>query len=511
VAKFSNPTSFTAHFGVNPAVLHDAGAMDPLLNVDTKLFIDPLLLHISRAPEVRSNGPTRLRMYFEKLMKLLQASRDRGDAAWREASRLMSFSEVAATCLGYGAASVQGSGFGPEKRSRVLATAKEIVDLGVNDPSIFLLIPLLEENVGPDLISDMTTRIILPDLADFTHRILSREAVPLQPFTIDGLTVDLPNNPFARRPLPVVLVPKDVLARLPIASDWSEVADAAVENASLRQRVNYYVGDIWQSKTRKDKAQLRANVLRSKEAVESLLAAITGGSHRSYDFDSDSLGLRGWRQLLESLAKEAPLQIVKSQQWTADAVFDVVKRIVNQFQFLVEDRGLSRLLWHDGKPHHEDVAQRVFFAVAHVYCAANNLDVTPEADTGSGVVDFKFAAGFSSRVLVEAKLSNNRKLLRVMSANWSNTAKRNKPPEPSIWSSMLGGWLKRIESSWKSGTNRLAADTRHLIWCSLTDLCHRLRASSRRVATSRRRNHRRLPSSGTQATGHEHPLRPIPG
>lgn len=411
MAKFSNPISFTAHFDISPAILDAMGAMDPLLNVDTKLFIDPLLLDSSSAPELSVSAPSRLRTYFEKLLKLLQVSRARGDAPWREANRLMRFSEVAATCLGYGAATVQGSGFGPAKRAKVLTTAKEIVDLGVDDPSIFLLIPLLEENIGPDLISDMTTRIIFPDLAQFTRRTLSGQSIPVHQFNIDGHVVELPNNPFARRHMPVLLVPKDVLARLPMASDWSEVAHAAAQNASLRQRVNHYVGNIWQSKTRKDKAQLRANVLRSKEAVDALLAAIVGGNHGAYDFASDPLGLRGWRDVLERLASEAPLELAKAQVWTVDAVFEIVKQIVDQFQFLVEKRGLSRLLWHDGRPHHEDVSQRVFFAVAHAYCAANNLDITPEADTGNGVVDFKFAAGFLSRVLVETKLSSNRKLV----------------------------------------------------------------------------------------------------
>ena len=411
MAKLSNPTSFTAHFGVDQAVLDAADALDPLLNVDTKLFIDPLLLEHSDAAELQS-APSRLQAYFEKLLKLLQASRTQGDAAWREADRLMNFREVAATCLGYGAASIHGSAFGPKKRAKVLATAKEIVDLGVDDPSIFLLIPLLEEYVGPDLISDMTTRIISPDLAQFTVRLLSGLPIPRQPFAFEGQTFDLPRNPFSPKPLPVLLVAKDVLARLPVASTWEEVAVAAAENAAIRQRVNQYVGDIWQSKSRKDKAQLRANVLRSKEAVESLLAAIVGGNHYSYDFESDPLGLRGWREILESLATQAPLQLARPNQWSADTVFDVVKQIVDQFQFLIEKRGLCRLLWHQGRPHHEDVAQRVFFAVAHVYCAANNLEITPEADTGSGVVDFKFSGGFSSRVLVEAKLSTNKKLVQ---------------------------------------------------------------------------------------------------
>lgn len=176
----------------------------------------------------------------------------------------MDFPEFSATCLGYGVASVTGSGFGPKKRSKVLRTAKEIVDLGVEDPDVFLLIPLLEESIGPDLISDMTTRIIAPDLAAFTQRVLGSISLPTQAFELGGQTSQLPVNPFTSEPTPVVFVPKDVLSCLPVATDWSEVANAAAETAALRNRVNQYIGNIWQAKTRKDKAQLRANVLRSR-------------------------------------------------------------------------------------------------------------------------------------------------------------------------------------------------------------------------------------------------------
>lgn len=61
-------------------------------------------------------------------------------------------------------------------------------------------------------------------------------------------------------------------------------------------------------------------------------------------------------------------------------------------------------------PRPEKAAQRLFFAVAHAYCKANDLDLTPEADTGNGPVDFKVSRGFSGRVLVEIKLSRNSKL-----------------------------------------------------------------------------------------------------
>ena len=41
------------------------------------------------------------------------------------------------------------------------------------------------------------------------------------------------------------------------------------------------------------------------------------------------------------------------------------------------------------------------------YCEANDLDITPEAETGRGPVDFKFSHGLQRRVLVEIKLSTN--------------------------------------------------------------------------------------------------------
>src|SRR5439155_15047044 len=90
---------------------------------------------------------------------------------------------------------------------------------------------------GPDLISDMTTRIIVPDLAAFTERVLHDTSISTQRFKFEEHSFDLPTNPFSEAAMPIVLVPKDVLSCLPTASDWSEVAHAAAENAALRHRV----------------------------------------------------------------------------------------------------------------------------------------------------------------------------------------------------------------------------------------------------------------------------------
>ena len=79
---------------------------------------------------------------------------------------------------------------------------------------------------------------------------------------------------------------------------------------------------------------------------------------------------------------------------------------------MIENCGLNRELYKGtGAPRHESTAQRLFFAIAYSYCKANDIDISPEIDTGSGAVDFKFSSGFEARVLVEIKLSSNPKVI----------------------------------------------------------------------------------------------------
>ena len=86
----------------------------------------------------------------------------------------------------------------------------------------------------------------------------------------------------------------------------------------------------------------------------------------------------------------------------------MVREIVRQFRHLIENNGLNKELYRSNRaPRHESTAQRLFFAVAYAYCRANDVDVSPEIDTGNGKIDFKFSSGFNDRVLVEIKLSTN--------------------------------------------------------------------------------------------------------
>lgn len=410
MGKIRNPIQFSEHFGVRESVLDDLGVLDPTLNVDVKLFIDPLLLGVSKHPVIRK-GAESFRNYFAEIIKLLKASKRVGDVAWREAQRRLHFAEVPGTCLGYSAASIRGSAFGPELSGRILTTAKEIVDLGIVDPDLFVALPLLEEGVGPDLISDMTTNIILFDLFEFNTRVLKSLDVPTELFQFGTQSIHLPVNPTTIRRTPIILLPKDVLRELPLAQDWDSVCEAARKNALLRATTNRLIGAIWKAKSRRQKSEIRRSVLANKDAFEALMQAIHEAKPTSYDFDKDPQGLLKWRDLLTSAAREEPLMLMLGAAASIDDVYEIVLKIVNQFCFLVEDKGLWKELWHGVKRRPEKSAQRLFFAVAYSYCEANNLDVSPEMDTGTGVVDFKFSVGAKAKVMVEIKLSDNPKVV----------------------------------------------------------------------------------------------------
>ncbi|MBX8597557.1 hypothetical protein K5D39_09595 [Pseudomonas cichorii] len=405
MAKIVSPATISTEFGIDPDRLLELGIIDTQLATDTNLFIDPLLLGESVHPEISTGAVTAYEQRFEWIVKLLIASEVKGDLPWRKAEKLFKFSEVSWTCLGY-SSSVHGSGFGKDLTAHALDTASQIVKLGITDVDFFMGLALFEEGVGADRISDMTTNIILRDLVQLTSRINQELGIPTGEFEVLGNRQVLPTNPYTDGPL--LFVPTDIVRELPIATDWSDISRAVKANADLRERVSGKIGEIWATMRRKDKARVKTAALSSKESFEQLLEMLREVPKDPYDFVKDENGEVFWARLTR-IAHEYPLNLhQESAPSSPEEVLQLVEQIINQFQDLVENKGIWKELWTDDKkPRKEKAAQRLFFTVAYSYCKANNLDVTPEADAGNGPVDFKFSSGFDAKVLVEIKLSTN--------------------------------------------------------------------------------------------------------
>jgi len=82
--KHVNPVLFSQHFAGSASSLAAAGLFDPVLNSDSKLFIDPLLLQGSDNPHMVTAHQL-LRGHLKDVIKLLSASKAKTDPAWKAA------------------------------------------------------------------------------------------------------------------------------------------------------------------------------------------------------------------------------------------------------------------------------------------------------------------------------------------------------------------------------------------------------------------------------------------
>ncbi|MEO1036985.1 MAG: hypothetical protein AAFX44_15625 [Pseudomonadota bacterium] len=410
MAGLSKATTFSEHFRVGPDELERLGVFDPVLGIDTKLFIDPLLLEQSAHKEINTDAVQQYVAHFELVLTFLAETEEVGDVAWRSARNLLRAPEIKGTCLGYGSDSIHGSAVGPKLAQQITAVGREVVSLGIRNPVLFPAMALFEENIGPDLISDVTTNVIRQALADFNRRILTElglEGETMRIADIDGLFMP---NPLEERETPIILVPTDILRELPIASDWDSVATASAYSEEVREKVNQQIGHIFAKKNDRSKDELKAEATAQREAFETLIDAIDHVPRDPYDLSSDPAGHTAWQKQGKLFASIYPLALVDPPK-TAEGLKSVVLQIVERFRDHIENRGLSKVLYDDkGNPRHEWVAQQLFFVIADEYCRANDIDVSPETDKGRGPVDFKFSRGYHNKVLVEIKLSTNSKV-----------------------------------------------------------------------------------------------------
>ncbi len=402
------PISVTEQFKIDRKKFADTGAFDSLLDQDTHLFIDPFLLEGAKHSafvDARKN----LLGHFRKIIKLLHASKTKNDILWRIAFQKLRFKEIAGFGLGYSKGGTSGSGIGPKFTSHLVQSASEIVKAGILDPELFELIGIFEEGIGCDRISDMTVAILLPQFLSYTDSVFTRCGQKFAGYNFRGTTYNIPANPF-RKKTPVLLVPKNFLRDLPIAHEWGDIGYVCEVNATLRNKLNDVLGADWRDKTKGlSKVQIRNFFVENPELLKEILKSYKKSEPKKYDWKNDPSGEVVWREAALECVAEFPLTLT-----TAASPQDVAKTICDHFKELIEVNGLWRLLYRDEKctkRKHERASQLLFQGIASSYCTANDLDISPESNGGSGPVDFKFSRGAKGKTLVEAKLSTNSKML----------------------------------------------------------------------------------------------------
>ncbi|MGX7245822.1 hypothetical protein ACWOC1_13345 [Enterococcus quebecensis] len=376
------------------------GAFNAILGADSELFVDPALIFNTDILEF-TNAKEKITDYFSGVLKLIRRSNQRDDKFWRTAIQMVTIPEVKGLSIGYSSESSDGNGIGKTLAKKIIEDANLIINESENDIYFFELLGLFEKGLGADRISDMIIHIMLDDFQNYSKRIC------------DELGVNYEEKCLTSEGNHIIIIPQSLLTNLPHST---RVFKSEVTDESVRETLNVAIGKSWRDAFTKenssevDKHAVLESFASNPEIFEAFILDYLNTKTHTYNFSTDPDGEFLWyhetqetvKNSLDKYKKEADL-IDKNDTNLKDKVIIMC----DIFKDLVENNGLDSLFYKDSisnvrNSKNEKAIQLVFYGVSHFFCKQNNIDLTPESNTGRGPVDFKCSLG-NEKILIEVK------------------------------------------------------------------------------------------------------------
>lgn len=397
------PVSFTDEYRIDKKRFRKTSAFDAILDVDTKVFIDPALLDCSDQIEFK-NAKGKVDTYFSEIIALLVQAQRKGDKYWNEADSRLTFSEFTGTCIGYSQASTDGHAIGSGLRKEILLTIKKLVVAGEKDPTTFKVLGVFQKGIGCDRISDILTFILIEDIMAFTQRVIDLFDIADTEAGYYEKRYRTVTNKHNNREL--LLLPECFLSPLPVADDYFDIDVACGENERVRKAMNDLL-DLGRRK-KLSKAE-EAKIFNTRpDYRNAVFTTYRNMNPVPYNFAEDPVGEYAWYQTAKEYIKKYPLELELSADASIVDVYHLVQKICEQFKALIEDRELWRYLFtKDKKPKRERAAKLLFYGVADEYFTSNGIALSYKIYNSRGYVDFKLSQDAVERIRVEVKNISN--------------------------------------------------------------------------------------------------------
>ena len=381
---------FSKKFNIPKEKMTELGVFDAFLDEDSPFFINIKLLQQCTIPEF-TDSYTKVNDFFHQIGILLKRASPY-DKLYREAYKRFNFPEVNGINLGFSDGK-HGAGFGQTLRKQIIKDAYEIIKNGCEQPELFQLLSLFEDNVGPDRLSDMIARIIAPDIIAYTKRVLSELEITPEKYPSYHFKNGLVVNPYKR--YLVLLLPESILHELPIARCWDDIDRVCSENEAIRTELNEMICEEWKKLTiSRKKEYLRDYVFKNPTKANKVLAAYKQFQTNDYKVYQNAQYLAGYLTNTYNMDDS-----------TSDTSYLATLDIIKHFKTWVEYHRGSTLIDEYHLP--EKAVQILIHAVAQMFCEKFNWDFSPETDSGRGPVDFKVSRG-TDKTVIEVKLTSNR-------------------------------------------------------------------------------------------------------
>ena len=307
---------FSEHYSITKET--DDDWFDPVLNIDTKLFIDPFLIYVSETGDFIGSHDEVIFFFNNVFMLLAKTGGNPLTVLWKKAESLLKIREVSELCLGYTKFGTRGSATGSKLATGMSEAIYEVIKSGKTNISHFEELAIVKEGIGADRISDITAGILRQRFLKYTQSICIKHKIPLVSkkfrqgyFNYEFLNwmpieADLPLNPYTQ--IAILLTPKKFLRQLPtinLDEFWDYAFDK--ENETLRNDFSY---DIQKN--------VKKNVIidfakRHPEIRDRFIKSTEESPPNPYDFSRDTKGFVRWYSASKDYCKEKPLKIEPHQ------------------------------------------------------------------------------------------------------------------------------------------------------------------------------------------------------
>lgn len=278
---------FSDIFNISDDEFLAKGVFNARIDADSNLHIDPSLLKACHIPEF-VGAYDEFRDYFVKVFLLLPFARTSTRVYQNIVDRL-TFKEIANTCLGYSVDGTKGKGIGDSLAEKITKSVIEIFEIGIDNPVVIEMLPFFEDNIGPDRISDMTTKIIAERLLKYTNRVCQELSIKqLHNLKYHGITYAVPT--YDNKPL--VFVPNSILCDLPMARDWDDIDGVCHYNRAFRMRISNLIGERVTEVYRMPKRDIKKYLMQHPDVFNSFVKDWEKKEHVAYDMIMDRKNLR---------------------------------------------------------------------------------------------------------------------------------------------------------------------------------------------------------------------------
>lgn len=429
--------------------LQELGVFDSLMDEDSNFFINIKRLRNTEVTEFKDSY-NKINAYFKELGILLMESRIKGDKLYKTAVKKFNFSEIKGINLGF-SKGIRGAGFGIKLSNQIINDAFDIIKSGSNQPEIFHLVSLFEENVGPDRLSDMIATLIYNDIVKYTKRVNKELGINEDNYPDYSFDSGLIINPY--KGCELLLLPIDILHELPIARCWDDIDRVVSENETIKNEINELLGKEWNKlRSTAKKNYIKDFIFMKPDLISRVIEDYKSTNIEEYDIYSNSEYLT---QKLVSLSIKTNRKLDLSKKNSYESSLEMIDECKNW----IENKKGSSILNHVTSRNEEKIFQNMLHGTSSYYCKINDLDISPESNSGRGPVDFKISRG-ADKTVIEIKLTSNKNCLHGFEVQIEEYAKSEETDNKIfilVDNGRFSNNIKKVEESYekrlKAGEN----------------------------------------------------------